>query len=91
MKIIDRYIILKYLSTFIVMMVLFIPIGIMVDIAEKIDKFKENEVPFNAIVDYYYDFTWYFANLLFPVFLFFDFVYNCNLNEKKFRYHSYWF
>ena len=70
MKIIDRYIILKYLSTFIVMMVLFIPIGIMVDIAEKIDKFKENEVPFNAIVDYYYDFTWYFANLLFPVFLF---------------------
>ena len=42
----------------------------MVDIAEKIDKFKENEVPSSAIIDYYYDFTWYFGNLLFPIFLF---------------------
>tara|TARA_B100000575_G_scaffold282760_1_gene274840 strand:+ start:423 stop:1496 length:1074 start_codon:yes stop_codon:yes gene_type:complete len=70
MKIIDRYIIVKYLSTFLVMLLLFIPIGIMVDMAEKIDKFKENEVPISAIIDYYYDFTWYFANLLFPIFLF---------------------
>ena len=70
MKILDRYIIVKYLSTFLVMLLLFIPIGIMVDMAEKIDKFKENEVPISAIVDYYYDFTWYFANLLFPIFLF---------------------
>ena len=70
MKIIDRYIIVKYLSTFLVMLLLFIPIGIMVDMAEKIDKFKENEVPISAIFDYYYDFTWYFANLLFPIFLF---------------------
>ena len=70
MRIFDRYIIVKYISTFTVMLMLFIPIGIMIDMAEKIDKFKENEVPTGAIVDYYYDFTWYFANLLFPVFLF---------------------
>ena len=70
MKIIDRYIIVKYLSTFLVMLLMFIPIGIMVDMAEKIDKFKENEVPIRAIINYYYDFTWYFANLLFPIFLF---------------------
>lgn len=49
---------------------LFIPIGIMVDMAEKIDKFKENEVPAKAILNYYLDFTWYFGNLLFPIFLF---------------------
>ncbi len=42
----------------------------MVDIAEKIDKFKENEVPADAIFNYYIDFTWYFGNLLFPIFLF---------------------
>ena len=71
MRIFDRYIIVKYISTFTVMLMLFIPIGIMIDMAEKIDKFKENEVPTGAIVDYYYDFTWYFANLLFPVFLFY--------------------
>ena len=45
MKKLDFYIIKKYLSTFFVMLLLFIPIGIMVDIAEKVDKFKENEVP----------------------------------------------
>jgi lipopolysaccharide export system permease protein len=70
MKIIDWYIIKKYLSTFAVMIMLFIPIGIMVDMAEKIDKFKENEVPADAILSYYLDFTWYFGNLLFPIFLF---------------------
>lgn len=70
MKIIDWYIIKKYLFTFVVMILLFIPIGIMVDMAEKIDKFKENEVPAIAILYYYIDFTWYFGNLLFPIFLF---------------------
>ncbi|MEK9604420.1 MAG: LptF/LptG family permease [Flavobacteriaceae bacterium] len=70
MKIIDWYIIKKYLSTFVVMILLFIPIGIMVDMAEKIDKIKENEVPTQAILNYYIDFTWYFGNLLFPIFLF---------------------
>lgn len=70
LKKIDFYIIQRYLTTFFVMLLLFIPIGIMVDVAEKIDKFKENEVPLKEIVSYYADFTWYFGNLLFPIFLF---------------------
>ena len=70
MKLIDWYIIKRYLGTFFIMIILFVPIGIMVDIAEKIDKFKENEVPTHALINYYIDFTWYFANLLFPIFLF---------------------
>ena len=65
MKKLDFYIIKKYLSTFFVMLLLFIPVGIMVDIAEKVDKFKENEVPLIDILNYYVDFTWYFGNLLF--------------------------
>ena len=52
------------------MLGLFIPIGIMVDIAEKIDKFRENEVPTEEIIDYYIDFIWYFGNQLYPVFVF---------------------
>lgn len=52
------------------MLGLFIPIGIMVDIAEKIDKFRENEVPIEEIIDYYIDFIWYFGNQLYPVFVF---------------------
>lgn len=70
MKIIDKYIIRKYLSTFFIMFGLFIPIGIMVDFAEKVDKFREKEIPVDLIFNYYVDFIWYFGNQLYPVFLF---------------------
>lgn len=52
------------------MLLLFIPIGITVDLAQKIDKIFKNKVPFEEVVAYYVDFTIYFANLLFPLFLF---------------------
>lgn len=52
------------------MLLLFIPIGITVDLAEKIGKILENEAPVGAVLAYYLDFTIYFANLLFPLFLF---------------------
>ena len=42
MKLLDLYIIKRYLGTFIVMILLFIPIGIMVDVAEKIDKLNKS-------------------------------------------------
>jgi lipopolysaccharide export system permease protein len=48
------------------MLLLFIPIGITVNLAEKIDRILENEVPFNEVASFYFDFTIYFANLLFP-------------------------
>ncbi|MFN3756325.1 MAG: LptF/LptG family permease [Flavobacterium sp.] len=70
MKIIDWYILKRYLVTFIVMIVMFIPIGIVIDIAEKINKILENKVPFIEVASYYVDFSVYFANLLFPIFLF---------------------
>jgi len=70
LTIIDKYILKRYLSTFLVMLLLFIPIGIVIDVAEKINKMLEKEVPFEAIALYYFDFTIYFANLLFPIFLF---------------------
>lgn len=52
------------------MLLLFIPIGITVNLAEKIGKILEKEVPFGAVAQYYLDFTIYFAHLLFPIFLF---------------------
>ncbi len=52
------------------MLLLFIPIGITVNLAEKIGKILENEVPFGEVAMYYLNFTIYFANLLFPLFLF---------------------
>jgi lipopolysaccharide export system permease protein len=52
------------------MLLLFIPIGILVDISEKIDKFKEFDVPLQEIASYYLDFVWYFGNTLYPLFVF---------------------
>ena len=70
LSILDKYIIKRYLGTFVLLLLLFIPIGIIVNLAEKIDKILENEVPLMEVVAYYFDFTIYFANLLFPLFLF---------------------
>jgi lipopolysaccharide export system permease protein len=70
LTILDRYILRKYLGTFVLLLLLFIPIGITVNLAEKIDKILANEVPFVEVAKYYLDFTIYFANLLFPLFLF---------------------
>ncbi|WP_299123230.1 LptF/LptG family permease [uncultured Winogradskyella sp.] len=70
MKILDWYILKRYLLTFLMMLLLFIPIGITVDLAEKVGKMLENNAPFGDVTAYYLDFTVYFANLLFPLFLF---------------------
>ena len=70
LSILDRYILRKYLGTFSLLLLLFIPIGITVHLAEKIDKILENEVPIIEVLKYFLDFTIYFANLLFPLFLF---------------------
>ncbi len=70
LSILDRYILRQYLGTFSLLLLLFIPIGITVHLAEKIDKILENEVPMIEVMKYLYDFTIYFANLLFPLFLF---------------------
>ncbi len=70
LSILDRYILKKYLGTFLLLLLLFIPIGITVHLAEKIDKILENEVPLMEVAQYLLDFTIYFANLLFPLFLF---------------------
>lgn len=70
LTIIDKYILKRYLATFVVMLLMFIPIGIVVDVSEKINKMLENKIPFLDIALYYYNFTVYFANSLFPIFLF---------------------
>lgn len=70
LTIIDKYILNRYLATFSVMLMLFIPIGITIDVAEKVNRMMENKIPFGKIALYYLDFTIYFANLLFPIFLF---------------------
>ena len=74
MKIIDKYILKLYLVTFSVMLIMFIPIGITIDVSEKVNKMIEKKIPLKDILIYYGDFTIYFANLLFPIFLFLSII-----------------
>jgi len=74
MKIIDKYILKRYLITFSVMLMMFIPIGITIDVSEKVNKMIEKKIPLQDILVYYGDFTIYFANLLFPIFLFLSII-----------------
>ena len=67
MKILDWYILKKYLNTFITIQLLFIPIAIVVNLADNIDKILANEVPFNLVAEYYFNFTIYFFNSSFLV------------------------
>jgi len=70
-KILDRYIVKKFLGTFFFALGLIIAIAIVFDISEKIDDFLERKAPMKAIVfDYYMNFIPYFGNLFSPLFVF---------------------
>ena len=69
-RILDRYIIIKYIVTFLTMLALFIPISVLVDLSQKIDNFNQYEIPASEILWYYYNFVWHFGFILFPIFLF---------------------
>jgi lipopolysaccharide export system permease protein len=76
LKILDRYIIRKFLGTFFFSLALIILIAIVFDISEKVDDFIEKQAPIKAIVfDYYFNFIPYFANLFAPLFVFISVIY----------------
>ncbi|ALM06637.1 membrane protein [Sediminicola sp. YIK13] len=75
LTILDKYILKRYLATFTVMLMLFIPIGIMANLAEQIGKMIDNEAPLNEIAYYYLNFTIYIGSLLFPIFLFLSVIF----------------
>ena len=60
LKILDKYILKRYLVTFITMILMFIPIGIVIDVSEKVNKMIENKVAFSAVAMYYLNFTIFF-------------------------------
>ena len=75
-KIIDTYIIKKFLGTFFFCLVLILTIAVVFDFAEKIDDFMENHAPVRAIIfDYYFNFIPYFATLFSPLFVFISVIF----------------
>ncbi len=71
LKILDIYIIKKFLGTFFFAELLIISIAVVFDFSEKIDNFLENEAPLSIILsDYYLNFIPYFAVLFSSLFVF---------------------
>lgn len=71
LKLLDWYIIKKFLGTYIFSIILILAIVVVFDFNEKQDKFMSHDAPWNAIIfDYYLNFIPYFANLFSPLFVF---------------------
>lgn len=71
LKILDWYIIKKFIGTYFYSIALIISISIVFDINENLAKFTQYHAPLKAIVvDYYMNFVPYFANLFSPLFVF---------------------
>lgn len=68
-KIIDRYIIRKFLGTYIFAIALLLAIVVMFDVNEKLDSFLKAPLK-TTVVDYFVNFLPYFANQFSPLFTF---------------------
>ncbi len=67
----DRYILAKYIKTFLLALALIIVIVITFDVSEKLDKFLSHHATFGQVVfDYYGNFIPGFVNLYSPLFIF---------------------
>jgi lipopolysaccharide export system permease protein len=75
-KLIDVYIIKKFLGTFFFALALILTIAVVFDFTEKIDNFMEKQAPVRAIIfDYYLNFVPYFAMLFAPLFVFISVIF----------------
>lgn len=72
----DRYIIKKFIGTFVYAVVIIIAIAVVFDFSEHLDDFLERKAPLSAIFfDYYLNFIPYFINLFTPLFVFIAVIY----------------
>jgi len=76
MKILDKYIIKKFLGTFFFTIVLIISLAIVIDITEKLDDFLEGDITlYQIIFTYYLNFIPYYINLFMFLFVFISVVF----------------
>ncbi len=75
MKILDKYIIKRILSTFFFVVLILVAIIGVIDITEKIDKFARNNLGGMAMFNYYLDFIPWIAGLITPITAFIAIVY----------------
>jgi lipopolysaccharide export system permease protein len=75
MKLIDKYILKKILSTFFFVVLILVAIICIIDVTEKIDKFINAKIPIGVILGYYFDFIVWIAGFLSPITIFIAVIY----------------
>lgn len=76
LTILDFYIIKKFLGSFATVIGLVIVVVLVIDFAEQIQGFLDNNVPIKKIItEYYFNFVPYFVNLFSPLFTFIAVIY----------------
>jgi lipopolysaccharide export system permease protein len=75
MKLIDKYILKKILSTFFFVVLILEAIICIIDVTEKIDKFVGHKINKMEILGYYFDFTVWIAGFLSPITIFIAVIY----------------
>lgn len=76
LRILDVYIVRKFLGTFFFSLVLILGIAVIFDVSEKLDDFMQNQAPLKAIVfEYYFNFIPYFAVLFSYLFVFISVIF----------------
>jgi lipopolysaccharide export system permease protein len=77
MKLIDKYILRQFLSTFFFVLLIFVAVITVIDLTEKMDKLAKAEVSAGQIALYYLDFVPWIGSLLTPIIVFIATVYVC--------------
>ncbi|ACE05484.1 permease YjgP/YjgQ family protein [Candidatus Amoebophilus asiaticus 5a2] len=70
MKLLDRYILKKFLFSFLFILCLIILIITLIDITEKNEYFIRHKLSFREIADYYYNFLPFMTNMVSPITIF---------------------
>jgi lipopolysaccharide export system permease protein len=77
MKLIDKYILKRFLSTFFFVVLILLAIICVIDLTEKMDKYTKNALTGSQILGYYLDFLPWVGGLVTPITVFIATVYVC--------------
>ena len=77
MKLLDKYILKRFLSTFIFVVLILLSIVTVIDVTEKIDKYAEAQLTTLEILGYYKDYVPWIGSLITPITIFIATVYVC--------------
>lgn len=77
MKLIDQYILKRFLSTFFFVVVILLAVITVIDLTDKMDKFAKAGVTASQIAGYYVDYVYWIGSLVTPITIFIATVYVC--------------